>query len=55
LVREKAGVGMQTFHTVVAGSREILYDTTSGETCVENLPEELKTVLDQWTRGTKAD
>ena len=48
LVREKAGAGMQTFHTVVAGSREILYDTISGETSVDNLPDELKTALDEW-------
>lgn len=48
LVREKTGLGMQTFHTVVAGTREILYDTISGEASDENSPDELKSALDAW-------
>jgi hypothetical protein len=30
-VREKRDVGMQTFHTIVSGAREVCYDITSGE------------------------
>ena len=53
LVREKAGINMQTFHTVVGGGREILYDTSSGETSVDNFPEDLKAVLDEWTSAAR--
>jgi hypothetical protein len=51
--REKAGVGMETFHTVASGAREVLYDTRSGESCVSDLPEvagSLRESLDAWQR-----
>jgi len=38
-VREKADVEMQTFHRLVSGAREVLYDTRSGETYRNELPE----------------
>src|SRR6266550_2427654 len=39
LVREKSGVGMEPFHTVASGAREVLYDTRGGETYVTDLPQ----------------
>jgi len=36
--RAQANVGMQTFHTVVSGAKEVLYDTVSGETSSSELP-----------------
>lgn len=55
LVREKSGVGMETFHSLVSGAREVLYDTRSGETCVADLPEVAKSLresLDAWQAQT---
>jgi hypothetical protein len=57
-VREKAGVEMQTFHTLASGAPEVLYDTRSGQTCVSDLPEvvgSLRERLDAWQRGTIPD
>jgi hypothetical protein len=51
LVREKSGVGMQPFHTLASGAREVLYDTRSGETYRSTLPEvvgNLGESLDAW-------
>lgn len=51
--REKAGVGMETFHTVASGAREVLYDTRSGESYVSDVPEvvgNLRESLDAWQR-----
>jgi hypothetical protein len=57
-VREKAGVGMETFHTVASGAREVLYHARSGETYVADLPEvvgSLRQSLDAWQRGPVPD
>lgn len=45
--REKAGIG-PTFHSIVGGAREILYDTNAGEMSVDNCPDDLKKALDEW-------
>ncbi len=49
LAREKAGIGMQTFHDVVGGGREILYDTGSGDISSDNCPDDLNAALDGWS------
>ena len=38
-VRESADVEMQTFQSLVSGTREVLYDTRSGETFRSNFPQ----------------
>jgi hypothetical protein len=53
--REKAGVGMETFHTLASGANEVLYDTSSGETHVSDFPEvvgSLRESLDAWQRSS---
>jgi hypothetical protein len=56
--REKAGVEMQTFHTLASGAREVLYDTSSGQTYVSDLPEVvegLRESLDDWRGEHRGD
>jgi hypothetical protein len=56
--REKSGVGMETFHTVASGAREVLYDTTTGETYRTDFPEvvvSLRESLDAWLREERID
>jgi hypothetical protein len=38
-VRERASVEMQTFHSLVSGAREVLYDARSGEIHSSHLPQ----------------
>jgi hypothetical protein len=37
--RAQAEGGMETFHSLVSGAREVLYDTRSGETYLSDMPE----------------
>ena len=49
--RQRAGIGMQTFHSMASGGPEVLYDIRSGETYVSDFPpvvEDLKESLDTW-------
>jgi arylsulfatase A-like enzyme len=39
LARAQAEGGMETFHSLVSGAREVLYDTRSGETYLSDMPE----------------
>jgi arylsulfatase A-like enzyme len=48
-VREKEKIGMPTFHAVVSGSREVLYDTASGEKCSSELPDVVGSLSGSWT------
>jgi len=51
--RERAGVEMQTFHTLASGAREVLYDIASGEIHSSNFPQvvgSLRESLDAWER-----
>ena len=53
--REKAGVEMQTFHSLASGAREVLYDARSGETYRSFPPvaDDLRKSLDAWA-GAKS-
>lgn len=54
LVREKADVGMRTFHALASGASEVLYDASTGETHFTDLPEvavSMKEALDDWNRS----
>jgi hypothetical protein len=56
--REKAGVGMETFHRVASGADEVLYDTSTGETYVSDFPEvvgSLRESLDAWQREDQGE
>lgn len=46
--REKEKIGMPTFHAVVSGAREVLYDTTSGEVCSSELPDDVESLSESW-------
>ena len=46
--REKARIGMPTFHLVVGGAREIVYDTASGEVCSSELPDSVASLRQSW-------
>jgi hypothetical protein len=46
--REKEQIGMPTFHLVVGGAREAVYDTASGEQYSSELPESVESLRQSW-------
>jgi len=55
LVDKQPAIRMETFHAVVSGANEVLYDTKTGEAYANDLPgvvEDLKKSLDEWRKRT---
>jgi len=46
--REKEQPGMPTFHLVVGGAREVVYDTESGEVYSSQLPDSVESLRQSW-------
>ena len=58
LVREKPNAEMQTFHALLSGAREVVYDVRRRKTFVTNQPEViegLRASLEAWQRSSNAD
>ena len=55
LVDKQPAIHLETFHAVVSGANEVLYDTSSGEVYSDDLPgvvEKLRKSLDEWRKRT---
>jgi Sulfatase len=46
--REKEQLGMPTFHLVVSGTREVVYDTVSGKPDSSQLPDSVESLRQSW-------
>jgi hypothetical protein len=46
--REIEQIGIPTFHLVVSGTREVVYDTVSGKPYSSQLPDSVESLRQSW-------